>query len=411
MSHDGPSPAECSMDALTKKFPELFSGKLGCLKGVSVKLDIDPTIRPTRQPQRPIAFHLRDAVEKELLKQVEQGILEPVDENSGPTPWVTNLVIVPKDRAIRNSKCGPSRMVDPSSKSCTFEVRLTCDSRIQNKAIRRTRYPSKTIEDLVYMVNGATVFSKLDIIKAFHQMLLDADSRNFTTITTHMGLFRYKRLHMGISCASEIFTENIRLILADLPGQLNMTDDILVYGRNKKEHHRNLMAVLKRLEEKGITLNREKCEFYRSELNFYGLRFTSEGISPTEDRCRALKEAKEPENAKDLHSFLCTVLYSARFMKDVCTITAPLWNLTKKDVKWNWGPKEKSAFENLKQAISTKCMSYFRKDWCTEVIVDASPVGLGAVLCQYNPTDKRERHIVSFASRMLSDIERRYSQC
>ena len=77
-----------SLSELIEMFPNLFSGKLGCMKGVEVKLDIDETVRPTRQPQRPIAFHLRDAVEKEILKQVDLGILERVDEKSGPTPWV-----------------------------------------------------------------------------------------------------------------------------------------------------------------------------------------------------------------------------------------------------------------------------------------------------------------------------------
>ena len=105
-------------------------------------------------------------------------------------------------------------------------------------------------------------FFKLDLTKAFHQLPLHEDSRNFTTITTHLGLFRYKRLHMGISCASEIFTETIRTMLDGLPGQVNMTDDILVFGEDKAAHQRNLKAVLQRLEDDGLTLNRDKCQFY-----------------------------------------------------------------------------------------------------------------------------------------------------
>jgi hypothetical protein len=98
-------------------------------------------------------------------------------------------------------------------------------------------------------------------------------------------------------------------------------------------------------------------------------------------------------------------------VKDVCTVAEPLWRLTNKDVPWEWGATEQKAFEALKNLISTKCMSYFRKDWNTELITDASPVGLGAVLCQYNPKNTEERHIVCFMSRMLTDVERRYSQC
>ena len=94
---------------------------------------------------------------------------------------------------------------------------------------------------------------------------------------------------MGISCASEIFTEEIRKLLIDLPGQMNMTDDVLIKGDTKEDHHKNLMAVLKRLEEHGHTANKNKCEFFKKELTFFGLRFTDKGISPTEERCRTLK--------------------------------------------------------------------------------------------------------------------------
>jgi hypothetical protein len=401
---------EWPVSKLKGTFPSLFSGKLGCLKNVSIKLDVDPTVKPVCQKFRQVPIHLQDAVTREINKQVEEGILEKVTLDSGPTPWVSNLVVVPKDKQNRNAKCGPSR--PPSSQvPVTLAVRLTCDSRAVNEAIRRTRYPGKSIEDLVYGVNGAKWFSKLDITKAFHQIKIDPSSKIYTTITTHIGLYQYLRLHMGIAGASEMFTEAIRVLLQDLTGQINMTDDILVHGETKKAHQQNLLAVLTRLEEAGITLNIDKCQFYRRELTFFGLRFTADGISPTEDRCKALQDAKRPENIKELHSFLCTVLYSARFIKDLVTITEPLWRLTRGNEEWRWGDVEQSAFDRLKTAISTDCMAYFDKTWDTEVVVDASPIGLGAVLGQSDPNDPSKRRIVCFASRLLTDVEKRYSQC
>ena len=156
---------------------------------------------------------------------------------------------------------------------------------------------------------------------------------------------------MGISCASEIFTEQIRVMLQDIPGVLNMTDDILIPGKDEEDHQRAILAVLQRLEEKGLTLNLEKCQLYKKEVIFFGLRFSADGIAPTDDRVKALKEAETPIDAKALHSFLCTVLWSARFMKDVCTVAEPLWRLTKKDVPWEWGATEQKAFEALKNLI------------------------------------------------------------
>lgn len=184
------------------RFPSLFSGKIGCMKGEPVKLEVDPTVRPVRQPQRPIAFHLREPVERELRKQLENDILERVTDDMGPIEWQSNLVVVPQGKDC-SAKCGPGRMT-ATEEQWSGDIRLTCDSKQLNKAIRRTRYPGKSVEDLVCMVNGSKVFSKLDISKAFHQLNLDESSRNYTTITTHIGLFRYKRLHQGVSCASKL---------------------------------------------------------------------------------------------------------------------------------------------------------------------------------------------------------------
>lgn len=384
---------ELSYKSLKAQFPELFSGKMGKITGVQLKLEIDKSVRPVKQKLRPIAFHLRDLVEKELKQQVEEDILERLDENSGPTEWISNLVVVPK------------------STFPELKIRLTSDSRAVNKAILRTRFPTKTIDDVILAVNGAKVFSKLDITKAFHQIEIAEESRNLTTIVTHIGLFRYKRLHMGVSSAAEIFAEVIREMLEDCPGCINMADDILVFGSNDREHWENLKRVLQRLQDRRVTLNGMKCEIAKTEVIFFGLKISKDGISPTEDRVAALREAKPPRNPKELHSFLSMAQYSTRFIRDFATITEPLWKMTKKEVKWTWSAKEDRAFRELKHAISTKAMGFFNKNWITYVIVDASPVGLGAVLAQQNPDNKDEFVLIAFASRLLTEVEQRYSQC
>ena len=261
------------------------------------------------------------------------------------------------------------------------------------------------------MVNGAKMFSKLDIRQAFHQLPLAEESRNLTTIATHLGLYRYKRLHMGISCASEIFTEVIRRILENCPGQLNMTDDILVFGKSEKEHDINLFEVRKRLDDSGISLKTEKCEIGKLDLKFFGLRLTSNGISPTEDRCKALREIVPPSNPKELRSLLGLIQYSGRFIHNLHTMAEPLWRLTPRDSEWKWTPVEQSALDKIKSKISSECMAFFDTNLDTELIVDASPVGLSAVLVQFNKKNKDIKFFISFASRLLSDTERRYSQC
>ena len=307
-----------NLEFLKAKFPKLFSDKMGLITEVEIKLETDPSVTPVKQKLRPVAFHLRNMVEAELKAQVKEDILERVNENSAPTEWISNLVIVPKST-------GPN-----------MKIRLTSDSRAVNKAIKRTRFPGKTIEDLIYLVNGRKIFSKLDIRKAFHQLLLAEESRNLTIITTHIGLFRYKRLNMGITSASEIFAEVIHEILKECPCCLNMADDILVFSSSEEEHLEHLCFVLNLLEDKGVVLNGGECEFGKEELVFFGMKISKDGIAPTLDRCEALRNAKPLANAKELHSLLSSAQYSARFIRDYATITAPLWNLTRKDVEWNW---------------------------------------------------------------------------
>ena len=89
-----------------------------------------------------------------------------------------------------------------------------------------------------------------------------------------------------------------------------MTDYILVYGRTQEEHDKNLLKVLKRLEERGVVINSEKCEI-----------------------------------SKD--------------------ISEPLWNLTNKWSKWQWTQVEQNLFDTLKNAFLTECLAYFDKDFLT----------------------------------------------
>ena len=119
-----------SKEELALEFPRFFSGKLGCIKGVEVKLDEDKTVKSVKQPLRPIAFYYRDAVEKKLEKQVREDILERVDVQRNPITLISNLVIVPKDRKPGASNGKISKPNQPETEQqYEFAIRLTCDSR------------------------------------------------------------------------------------------------------------------------------------------------------------------------------------------------------------------------------------------------------------------------------------------
>lgn len=141
------------------------------------------------------------------------------------------------------------------------KIRICVDARAANQAISRERHITPTIDDVANDLNGAKFFSKIDLTAGYHQLELHPDSRYITTFSTHIGMFRYKRLNFGINSASEIFQNVIRQLIADIPGTINFSDDILVYASTLDDHDKRVDSVLTRLFERGATINGEKSKF------------------------------------------------------------------------------------------------------------------------------------------------------
>ena len=137
-----------------------------------------------------------------------------------------------------------------------------------NEAILRERHPIPTVEELLQDMSESRVFTKLDLKMGYHQLELHPDSRDITTFVTHCGLFRYKRLVMGINAASEIYQHEIQKVVQGIPGVANLSDDIIVHAKNMKEHDERLRKTLHRLLEAGLTLNGEKCRYRKDEIEF-----------------------------------------------------------------------------------------------------------------------------------------------
>ena len=230
------------LQKLIKNNEDLFHG-IGKLKGVKVKLHVDQDVKPVAQKHRRVPFHLRDKVEAEVTRLEEAGIIEKVDSE---TDWISPIVTSPK----KDSN----------------EIRICVDMVESNRAIKRTRHVIPTVEELRYDLNGAKIFSKLDLTNGFHQLELDEASRSITTFSTHIGLRRYCRLNFGTNSAPEIFHEESKRKLEGITGVKNIHDDILVYGVDEKDHYRALSEVFSRLRESGLTLKRNKCEFGRTSV-------------------------------------------------------------------------------------------------------------------------------------------------
>jgi hypothetical protein len=243
---------------LVKQYEHLFQG-VGKMRDVEIKLHIDPNVPPIAQPERRIPFHLRNKVAEELKRLEENDIIE---DATGPTPWVSPIVAAPKPK-------------NPN------EVRVCVDMRLPNRAIHRERHPaSPTVDDIIHSLNGAKKFSKLDLRSGYHQLVLAPESRHITTFATHKGLKRYKRLNFGTSSAAEIFQHTIQHALEGINGVLNISDDIIIFGKTTAEHDKALKEIFQRLSDKGLTLSPDKCVFDKENLDFFGYTFGPAGMKP-----------------------------------------------------------------------------------------------------------------------------------
>ena len=269
---------------IREKYPALFPG-VGKFKGYKLKLHINEDVTPVAQSARRLPFGLRDKVDEKLDELLD----------ATPMTWVSPLVVVPKaDGKI---------------------ICICVNMRRANEAIVRERHAIPTIEEVLCDLNGATVFSKIHLKWGFHQIELEEDSRVITTFITHRGLYRYRRLMFGITSAPEKYQKIIFHILAVCSRVANIADDLIIYGTDLAEHDSNLWKVLTaQLEEQGLPVNGDKCQFRLPRLTFFGHELSARGIAPSEEKIAAVVNARPPQNVCEVRSFVQLGQYSAKFI-------------------------------------------------------------------------------------------------
>ena len=157
-------------------------------------------------------------------------------------------------------------------------VRICVDLRSLNESVLRENFPLPKVDENLAQLSGATVFSKLDANCGFWQIPLAKHVQLLTTFITPFGRYCFTKLPFGISCAPELFQKRMSDILQDIEGKLCQMDDVLVFGSSQEEHDDRLKAVLKRIEEAGMTLNPDKCAFSRHQIKFLGHIVDQKGI-------------------------------------------------------------------------------------------------------------------------------------
>ncbi len=186
-----------------------------------------------------------------------------------------------------------------------------------------------------------------------------------------------------------------------------------MWGRTPEEHEANLDACLTRLEEKSLTLRREKCTFGATSVSWFGTIFSKSGMSADPKKIQAIKQAGPPKNSDEVKSFLQACQFNARFMYNTdrayAQLTKSLRDLTRKNIVFQWTPQCQQPYNDILQTMtSTTALRPFDPSLKTIHITDAGPEGIASSLYQ----EKLEGTWipVDHASRALTPCEQKYSQ-
>ncbi|XP_063677789.1 uncharacterized protein K02A2.6-like [Bolinopsis microptera] len=368
------------------KQSEVFKPGLGLVKGVQASFVLKDEAKPVMCKARTIPYALRSKVEQEIDSMVESETLTKVADS----PWGTPLVPVMKDGGESVRICGDYKST-------------------LNKCLSTKEYPLPTIEECFNSVRGGQKFSKVDIKKAYNNLLIREEDRVLTTLNTHKGLFQWNRLPYGISSSSAIFQSVMDDTLAGVPMTCCRIDDILISGRNDEEHLINLNNVITRLELRGFKCKVEKSSFMEDHVVYLGHVVSASGIRPVQSKVDSLLKTPEPQNVDQLISFLGAVNYYRRYLPNLSAVIAPLERLRAKNVPWVWSAEEGKAFRVLKKLLSSdRVLTFYDPKLALKLDTDAASGGIGAVLSHIMPNG--EERPIEFISRTLSPTERRYAQ-
>ena len=360
----------------------LFRDEPGLTNLYCHKIDmVDKT--PFREHSYPVPFALREKVETELNRMINQGII----------------------KRSASAYCSPMTVVRKKDGS----VRICLDARRINKAMAGDNEAPQPVEELLQKFDGIKFMSSLDLRSSYWQIPLNVESQQYTGFAYNNRTYVYKVLPFGLKTAVGSFTRAMDLILgAELQDFVTVyVDDILITSKTIDEHFQHLELVFKQLLRANFTINLEKSCFFQAELKFLGHIISTEGIWPDPDKITAIKNFPPPRNIKGLRGFLGLCNFYRRFHIRYNFLTAQLGHLLKKDIRWCWGDREQNIFDNIK-SMFLKCVILVHPVANSPFYLetDSSNFGIGGVLFQIVD---QEHRVIAFHSKGFNGPELRYT--
>lgn len=345
-----------------------------------------------------IPIHWRDEVKRQLDRDVEDGIIEPVPIGD-PVVWCSPMVVIAK------SDGSPRRTVDLQK---------------LNQQCRRETHHCASPFQLASQIPHHTKKTVLDATDGYHAIELDEESKAATTFINIWGRWRYLRLPQGYSAAQDAYTRRYDEIIKDVPRKVKCIDDTLLHDSDIEGSFFSTFDYLTLCAENGITINRSKFQFCQDTVMFAGLKITPEGICPSDKVIAAIQNFPTPKDITGARSWFGLVNQIA-WAYSISPIMQPFRDLVKPNTKFLWDAHLDKIFQESKQLLVQKCADGIKtfdttRNTCLQT--DWSKEGVGYLLlqqhCNCEPAKapvccKDGWKLVLAGSRFTSDAETRYS--
>ncbi|KAK6167883.1 hypothetical protein SNE40_021812 [Patella caerulea] len=349
---------------------------------------------------------------------IDTGNHSPIKQRAYRTPLTSRPVVNEAiDDMLRNN------IIKESNSPWSFPIvlvdkkdgtkRFCVDFRKLNKITKTVSWPLPLIEDMLGRLDKSEYFTTLDMKSGYWQVLVDEKDKEKTAFVCHRGLFEFNVMPFGINNCPSIFSHLMARVLKGLEDfAIAYIDDILIYSRSKREHYEHIKLVFDRLRQHGLKLKPSKCNFFQQETKYLGFVITPQGIKTDQDKVCAIKGMDQPRTVKEVRSFMGMCSYYRRFIPNFSTIAEPLIKLTKKYAKFKWTSECQTAFEFLKESLTTvPLLAYPDPNLPYILYTDASDTSIGAALVQVHEDGnggKVERPIY-FLSHKLSKSQVKWS--
>ena len=377
----GNSEMQLAKVPMVNEFFDVFPEDLpGLLPDREIEFEIE--LAPGTEPISIAPYRMAPAELKELKVQMEE-LLSKGFVKTSTSPWGAPVMFVKK-------KDG--------------SLRLCIDYRQLNKVTIRNQYPLPRIDDLFDQLQGAKVFSKIDLRSGYHQLKVRREDVPKTAFRTRYGHYEFLVMPFGLTNAPPAFMDLMNRVFGPYLDKFFIVfiDDILVYSSSKEEHAEHLRIVLQTLREHQPYAKFIKCQFWLDRVTFLGHVVSAEGISVDPQKIEANVDWKPPTNVTEVRSFLGLTGYYRKFVEGFSKIATPLTKLTRKEEKFIWSEVCQNSFDELKQRLTTEpVLTLPSGSEGFTVYCDASRQGLGCVLMQ------RDR-VIAYASRKLKKHEVNY---